>query len=46
MKNYLFLAENIHLSGKKLELIENQFVFQLLAPKLSNYYYMINININ
>ena len=29
--NCLFLAENIHLSEKKLELIENHFVFQLLA---------------
>ena len=27
----LFIAENINLSGKKLELIENRFVFQLLA---------------
>ena len=25
------MAENIHLSEKKLELIENHFIFQLLA---------------
>ena len=30
-KNCLFLAENIHLSGQKSELIENSFVFQLMA---------------
>ena len=27
----LFLAENIHLSGQKWEIIENRILFQLLA---------------
>ena len=31
IQNCLFLAENIHLSRTKLELIENRFVFQLLT---------------